>query len=247
MSDATPTIVFVHGAFADAWSWKAVWDEIRGDGYDIKAPPNPLRGLVEDAAYIRSFVEQIEGPVLLVGHSYGGAVITVAGVSPRVVGLVYVAGFAPDEGENLVDLQAQFPDSKAVPTYRPAPFPGDGVEYSLDPVSFPEVFANDVSTNLTEFMAIAQRPLSAAAFGQPAPAAAWRSKPTWAVFPTEDGAINPEVHRFSYDRAGAAVTEVVGASHAVALSHPEIVGAVIREALQVLAAQPVEAYSGQQG
>jgi pimeloyl-ACP methyl ester carboxylesterase len=242
MSDvaAAPTIVLVHGAFADASGWSAVYDKLKDDGHAILAPPNPLRGVAVDAAYIRGFVEQIEGPVLLVGHSYGGAVITVAGDAEQVVGLVYVAGFAPDAGENLGDLQARFPDSRAVPNYRPASIPDDGVEFSLNISTFPDVFAADVPQQLTRFMAIAQRPISAAAFTDSVSVAAWRTKPAWAVFPTADGAIHPEVHRFSYERAGATIVEVEGASHAVMLSHPEVVADTIRNAIKAVSLQPVK-------
>jgi pimeloyl-ACP methyl ester carboxylesterase len=229
---AAPTIVLVHGAFADASGWRAVHDELTAAGHTVVAPPNPLRGLVDDAAYVRSYIEQLEGPILLAGHSYGGAVITVAGAAEQVVGLVYVAGFAPDEGENLGDLQGRFPTSDAFPHLAPAAFPGGGTEFSIDPAFYPTVFAGDVATPEATFMAHAQRPLSGAAFGEPASVAAWKTKPSWAVFPTADGTIHPDVHRFSYDRAGATVTEVEGASHVVMISHPEIVARVIGQAVE---------------
>jgi pimeloyl-ACP methyl ester carboxylesterase len=243
MPEATPTIVLVHGAFADASGWKGVYDKLAGDGHVVKAPPNPLRGLISDGAYIRSFVEQIDGPVLLVGHSYGGAVITVAGVADNVVGLVYVAGFAPDEGENLADLQGRFEVSAALPHLQPAAFPTDGTEFSIDPDWFPTVFAGDVPKAEAEFMANSQRPLSGAAFGEPASAAAWRTKPSWAAFPTADQTINPDVHRFSYERAGATVTEIEGASHVVMISHPGVVADIVLQALEGVAAQPVGMHS----
>jgi pimeloyl-ACP methyl ester carboxylesterase len=236
MSASTPTIVLVHGAFADASGWSAVHEELAGEGLTVRLPPNPLRSLIRDSDYIRSFVEQIDGPVLLVGHSYGGAVITVAGAAENVVGLVYVAAFAPDEGENLGELQERFPDSDAKPTFRFTPFPGDGVEVSLDVETFPVIFAHDVPAETAAFMAISQRPLSAEAFGEAVPVAAWRTKPSWAVFPTADGAINPEVHRYSYQRAGSDVVVVEGASHSVALSHPDIVADTIRRAVASVAA-----------
>jgi pimeloyl-ACP methyl ester carboxylesterase len=230
-----PTIVLVHGAFADASSWRPVFDELQSEGHAVLAPPNPLRGLASDAAYVRSFIENLDTPVLLVGHSYGGAVITVAGASEKAVGLVYVAGFAPDEGEALGALQGRFPDSRATPSLRPAPLPDDGVEISIDSASFHEVFCADVPAENAAFMAIAQRPLPAAAFGEPATAAAWKTTPSWAVIPTADGAINPDVHRFSYERAGATTIEVDGASHVVMISQPKVVADVIRQALQAVA------------
>ncbi len=125
-----------------------------------------------------------------------------------------------------------------MPNYRPASIPDDGVEFSLNTATFPDVFAADVSPALTQFMAIAQRPISAAAFTDPVPVAAWSVKPSWAVFPTADGAIHPDVHRFSYERAGATVVEVEGASHAVMLSHPEVVADTIRQAVEAVVLQP---------
>jgi pimeloyl-ACP methyl ester carboxylesterase len=232
-----PTVVLIHGAFADASSWRGVFDALGPDGRKVLAPANPLRGLAGDAEYISALIGAIDGPVLLVGHSYGGAVITVAGVAENVVGLVYVAGFVPDEGESLGTLQAGFPAPAAATHILPAEIPG-GAEVTLDPAAVGEVFAADVDPADVAFMAIAQRPLAATAFGEPAAAAAWKSKPTWAVLPTEDAAINPDVHRFAYERAGAITTEAPGASHVVMISHPDLVAGVITEAL---GAVPTEA------
>jgi pimeloyl-ACP methyl ester carboxylesterase len=129
---ANPTIVLVHGAFADASSWSRLYAELAGDGLAVKAPPNPLRGVTAgDAEYLKCFIGQIEGPVLLIGHSYGGAVITAAGVADNVVGLVYAAGFAPDEGEDLGTLQSNFPAPVAGPYIRPAPLPDGGTEFTI--------------------------------------------------------------------------------------------------------------------
>jgi pimeloyl-ACP methyl ester carboxylesterase len=228
-----PTVVLIHGAFADASSWRGVFDALRSDGRKVLAPANPLRGLAGDAEYISALIGAIDGPVLLVGHSYGGAVITVAGVAENVVGLVYVAGFVPDEGENLTRLQADFPAAAAAAHILPAEIPG-GVEVTLDPAAVGEVFAADVDSADVAFMAIAQRPLAATAFEEPAVAAAWKTRPSWAILPTEDAAINPDVHRFAYKRAGAITTEVPGASHVVMISHPAEVTAVISEALGAL-------------
>jgi pimeloyl-ACP methyl ester carboxylesterase len=229
------TIVLVHGAFADASSWRRLHEELAGNGLTIKAPPNPLRGISGgDAEYTQSVIAQIDGPVLLVGHSYGGAVITAAGVADNVVGLVYVAGFAPDAGEDLGTLQANFPASLAGPYITASPLPDGDLEFSLNPSGFHKVFAADLPTAEAEFMAISQRPLSGVAFSEPAPAPAWRSKPSWAVLPTADGAIHPEVHRFSYERIGATVTKVEGASHVVMLSRPGVVAEVVRAAVRAL-------------
>jgi pimeloyl-ACP methyl ester carboxylesterase len=230
---ADPTIVLVHGAFAGASSWRRLYAELAGDRLMIKAPPNPLRGVtVEDAEYTKCVIEQVEGPVLLVGHSYGGAVITAAGVADNVVGLVYVAGFAPDEGEDLDALQSNFPGPAASPYIKPSPLPDGGVEFTIDPSKFHEAFCADLPDAEAAFMAISQRPLSGVAFGEKAPAPAWRTRPSWAVLPAADAAIHPDVHRFSYDRMLATVTVVEGASHAAMLSRPAAVADVVREAVR---------------
>ena len=235
----SPTIVLVHGAFADAASWAPVTARLLSEGYTVLVPPVFNRSLSGDSAYIKSFVEQIDGPVLLAGHSYGGAVITVAGVAENVVGLVYVAGYALDEGESLGELQGRFPDSALAANLKFAPFPIAGAEpgtdVSVDPAAFPEVFAADVPRAQTEFLAVSQRPLAASAFEEPASAAAWKSKPSWGIVPTADTTINPDVHRFGFQRAGMTVREVEGASHAVALSRPEVVADVIRAAVRATA------------
>jgi pimeloyl-ACP methyl ester carboxylesterase len=236
---AGPTIVLVHGAFADASSWRPVFDRLSGDGHTVIAPPNPLRGLSADAAYIRSVIDRLEGPVILVGHSYGGALITVAGASDEVAGLVYVAAFAPDAGETLNGLQAGFAPPPAAPHIRPARVADGVVEVSIDPAAFHEVFCADVGADDAAFMASAQRPLSAAAFDEPASVAAWRTKPTRAVLPTADRAINPDLHRFAYERMSTAVTWVEGASHVVMLSQPEVVAGVIGDAVNAAVAGAV--------
>jgi pimeloyl-ACP methyl ester carboxylesterase len=230
---ANPTIILVHGAFADASSWGRLYAELADDGLSIKAPPNPLRGVTAgDGDYTRSVIRQVDGPIVLVGHSYGGAVITAAGVADNVAGLVYVAAFAPDEGEDLGGLQANYPAPVAGPYITPSPLPDGGTEFSIDPGGFHEAFCADLPANEAAFMAMSQRPLSGVAFGEKAPAAAWRTKPSWAVLPTADGAIHPDVHRFSYDRMGANVTVVDGASHVVMLSQPGIVADVVRDAVR---------------
>jgi pimeloyl-ACP methyl ester carboxylesterase len=233
---AEPTVVLVHGAFADASSWRGVFEELKSDGRNVLAPANPLRGLATDAEYISAITRWVDGPVLLVGHSYGGAVITVAGVAENVVGLVYVAGFAPDEGEALGPLQARFPDSPAASHFVPAEAP-EGVEVTIDRAAFAEVFAADVDPVDAAFMAIAQRPISARALEEPAAAAAWMTKQSWAVLPEQDAAIHPELHRFAYTRAGATTTEVPGASHVVMISQPRLVAGVVSEALMAVPAQ----------
>ena len=184
-------------------------------------------------------IDQLDGPVVLVGHSYGGAVITVAGSSDKVAGLVYVAGVVPDQGESVNDLQGRFPSLAMGPLVRPASLPDGSVELSIDPARFHEVFCADLPAADAAFMAIAQRPVSATAFDDPATAAAWRAKPSWAVFGTADHPVAPELHRFSYDRASSTVTEVEDASHFVMMSQPDIVAGVIRQAVMACAAKPV--------
>lgn len=230
-----PTVVLVHGAFADAASWTGVVKDLQRHGIPVLAPPNPLRGLASDAAYIASLTAQIDGPAVLVGHSYGGAVITVAGAAENVVGLVYVAAYAPERGESLGELQERFPLSPLVGSLveRSYPVPGaePAVEVTIEPAAFPEIFAADLPAEVTRVLAVTQRPLAAGAFTEPAAAAAWQAKPSWAVVAGADSAINPEVERFGAKRAGATVVEIDGASHAVAVSRPQEVARVIRDAV----------------
>jgi pimeloyl-ACP methyl ester carboxylesterase len=232
---STPTIVLVHGAFADASSWRRVYDHLVRDGHTVLAPENPLRGLPYDVSYAESVIDQLDGPVVLVGHSYGGAVITVAGSSDKVAGLVYVAGVVPDEGESVNDLQGRFPSLAMGPLVHPTQLPDGSVEISIDPARFPDVFGADLPADDAAFRAISQRSVAATAFDDPATAAAWREKPSWAVFGTGDRPVAPELQRFSYNRAGSKVTEVDGASHLVMLSQPDVVAGVIREAVMASA------------
>jgi pimeloyl-ACP methyl ester carboxylesterase len=228
---STATIVLVHGAFADASSWAAVYDELKSDGLPILAPAVPLRGVASDAASLTSVLDRTEGDLLLVGHSYGGAVITVAGDHQRVKALVYIAGYAPDEGETLAQLQGRFPDSPLAAALVFTPLADGGTDVSVDPARFPEIFAADVPREQTEFLAIAQRPVSASVFDEAIPTAAWRSKPSYGLIPTADNTINPQVHRFGYERAEMTTVEVDGASHAVALSQPRTVADLVRRAV----------------
>ena len=234
-----PTIVLIHGAFGDASSWRPVFDLLDGDEYTVLALPSPLRGVAADASYTAAVIDQLEGPVVLVGHSYSGCVITAAGASDKVAGLVYVAGFAPDEGESITDLQGRYPSLAMGNFLQPRPLPDGGVELSVDPERFHDIFCADVPDDQATFMAHAQRPIVAAAFEEPVTAAAWRAKPSWAVFGTGDQPIAPQLHRFSYERAGSKVTEVEGASHFLMLSQPEAVAGVIREAVMACATHPV--------
>jgi pimeloyl-ACP methyl ester carboxylesterase len=234
-----PTIVLVHGAFGDASSWRSVYDLLDGDEYAVIAPANPLRGLANDASYLEGLIDQLDGPVVLVGHSYGGPVITVAGNSDKVAALVYVAGVAPDEGESVGDLQERFPPLAMGTVLQPKPLPDGGAELSVDPERFHQVFAADLPDVDAAFMAHAQRPVSPTAFEEAATAPAWRAKPSWAVFGTGDLPVGPALHRFQYERAGSTVTEVEDASHFLMLSQPEVVAGVIREAVTATTASAV--------
>ena len=198
------------------------------------APPNPLRGLAHDAEYVAGYVNQIDGPVLLVGHSYGGAVISVAGAStPHAVGLVYVAAFALDEGESFGEIFAGFGDTPLVAAVRPSSYPlpdgGTAVELTIAPELYREAFAADLPTETTDVLAVSQRPF-AAIFEDRAQAAAWKTLPSWAVVATSDKAIPPDAERHMARRAGARITEV-DASHSIALSQPKAVAELIQTAV----------------
>ncbi|WP_438304157.1 alpha/beta fold hydrolase [Streptomyces sp. HUAS TT11] len=234
----SPTVVLVHGAFADASSFSRVIPELLADGLKVVAPAVPNRSLIGDAAYVASVVRQIPGPVVLVGHSYGGAVITVAGAEENVAALVYLAGYALEEGESLGELQGGFPDSDlaAALVYTPFPIEGaaePGTDVSVDVEKFPAIFAADVDKDVAAVLAVSQRPLAAQAFAEAAPAAAWKTKPSWGLVSSSDRTINPDVERFGYRRAGMTTVEV-DSSHLVMLAHPERVADLIREAVQAV-------------
>ncbi len=230
---ANPTVVLVHGAFADASGFRGLYDELRDEDVTMLAPPNPLRGLTGgDGEYLKRFLAEIDGPVLLVGHSYGGSVITAAGTADNVVGLVYISGFAPDEGENLTDLQSKFPPPGIVPFIVQHNLMDGGPEFTLSLDGFHESFCADIPADDAAFLAISQRPLAGVALTEAAPTPAWRSRPVWAVLPTADRCIDPGVHHFSYERMGAQITEIEGASHVVMISHPKEVAEVVMTAVR---------------
>lgn len=235
---ADPTVVLVHGAFADASTFAPVTRALLDAGVDVLAPAVPNRCLVGDAESIEAVLSSAAGPVLLVGHSYGGAVITVAGAAPNVQALLYLAGYALTEGESLAQMQGQFADSDLPAALVQRPFAAtsnqpEGVDVTVDPAKFHAVVAADVDPELAGVLAVSQRPLAAAAFAEPAPAAAWRDKPTWAVVCTSDRAINPEVQRFGYQRAQAKTTDI-DSSHLVMLSQPKAVVDVITGVLATM-------------
>jgi pimeloyl-ACP methyl ester carboxylesterase len=231
-----PTVVLVHGAFADASSYASVIPKLIARGLDVVAPAVPNRSLIGDAAYVASIVRQIPGPVVLVGHSYGGAVITVAGMEDNVKALVYLAGYALEKGESLGELQGRFPDSDlaAALVYTPFPIEGStttGTDVSIQIDKFPSIFAGGVDPTLASVLAVSQRPLAAQAFAEAAPAAAWKTKPSWGLVATADHTINPDVERYGYERAGM-ITVEVDSSHLVMLAHPERVTDLIAEAVR---------------
>jgi pimeloyl-ACP methyl ester carboxylesterase len=243
MSDSmdTPTVVLVHGGFADSSYWVPVIEDLQAHNVPVLAPPNPLRGLAHDAEYLASFVNQIDGPVLLVGHSYGGAVISVAGAStPNAVGLVYVAAFALDEGESFAEIFAEFGETPLVGAVRPSTYPlpdgGTAVELTIAPELYQEAFAADLPEDVIRVLAVRQRPF-AAIFEDRAEAAAWKSLPSWAVVATSDNAIPPDGERHMAQRAGAQTIEV-DASHSIALSQPTAVADLIRTAVEATSTAP---------
>jgi pimeloyl-ACP methyl ester carboxylesterase len=235
-----PTVVLVHGAFADASGWAGVITELQADGTAVVAPANPLRSVSGDAAYLASVVNQIPGPVLLVGHSYGGVVITnAAAQSPNVVGLVYVCAFLPDEGESVQDLAGQSTDGQLGPALRPAQYSkGEGVEPGtelyIDPAAFHEVFCADVPDELAAVMAVSQRPGDAAGFAEKTQSAGWKTRPSWALIGTADKTIGVSGLRLMAGRAGATSVEV-DASHVAMISQPKATADLIRTALGSLA------------
>jgi pimeloyl-ACP methyl ester carboxylesterase len=241
MSDATsnsgsPTVVLVHGAFADASSWNGVIERLQAKGVNVTAPANPLRGISSDSAYISAVFDETPGPVLAVGHSYGGAVITNAAENAKnVVGLVYVAAFAPDEGETLNQVEAGSKDSVLESALVALHFPsanggGQSVELAIDPAKLKDAFAADLSAEQTALMAATQRPVAEAAFSEPNGPPAWKHLPSWAVVATGDKAAGADVIRAEAQRAGAKLTEVDG-SHVIVISQPQAVANVILEAI----------------
>jgi pimeloyl-ACP methyl ester carboxylesterase len=239
------TVVLVHGAFADASSWNGVIAELQAKGVAVTAPPNPLRGISADSAYIASVLEQIDGPVLAVAHSYGGAVITNAATDARnVVGLVYVAAFVPDEGETLGAVAADSKDSvlnsALVPRQYPAADGGTAMEFSIDPSKVIDAFAGDLSEHEAALIGATQRPISELAFSEPTGPPAWTDRPSWAVVATGDRAVGTDIARSMAERAGATITEIEG-SHVIMVSQPQAVANVILEAMAAVAAVPVGA------
>ena len=229
-----PTVVLVHGAFADSSSWNAVVPDLLAQGYPVIAAANPLRSVEIDAAYVANLVAAITGPVILVGHSYGGIVISTAAAGlENVKALVFVAAFAPEAGENAVQLSGQFPGSTLGPTLAPLPLPDGSVDLSIKPDEFWQQFAADLPEEQAALMAVAQRPVTEAALTDGAGEPAWKSIPSWFVYAEQDKNIPAAVEVFMAERAGAVKTvEVPGASHVVMLSQPQAVIDVIKDAIE---------------
>src|SRR5258705_673854 len=222
-----PTIVLVHGAFADASGWQTVITQLQRDGYKVVAVQNPLTSLPNDVETTKRLIDAQTGPVVVVAHSYGGAVISGAAAgNPNVKALVYIAALAPDANEVLGPLLNQYP-SPVLPKFVPD---AAGFLY-IDFAAYPLLFAPDIPRREAEAMAVAQKPLSAAAFSQTNPAAAWRTIPSWVMVAQQDSIINPELERFFAKRMNATVTEIKS-SHVIFLSHPQAVVRVIRQAAE---------------
>jgi len=241
MSQSNPsadalTVVLVHGAFADASSWNGVAERLLADGVQVVAPANPLRGLSIDSAYTASVLQQIPGPVLAVGHSYGGAVLSNAATNAKnVVGLVFVAAFATEDGEILGEVESKSKDSVLNDALVALQYPtGQGsqtaTELAINPAKFRAAFAADLPAAQAALMAATQRPAAESAFSEPSGPPAWKNVPCWTVVATGDKAAGADVIRSMAKRAGAEITEVEG-SHVIMISQPDAVTDVILKAI----------------
>ena len=224
MSDVR-NVVLVHGGFVDGSGWEGVYHLLTRDGFKVSIVQNPTVSLDDDVAVTRRILDQQDGPTILVGHSYGGVVVTEAGTHDKVAGLVYIAAFAPDQGESVGSLIADPPPGAPVPPILP---PQDGFLF-LDREEFAASFAADVSPELAAFMADAQVPWGLDALNGAVSEAAWRTKPSWYLVATDDRMIPPPAQRAMSERAGATVTETPG-SHAVYVSNPAAVASLITQA-----------------
>jgi pimeloyl-ACP methyl ester carboxylesterase len=232
-------VVLTHGAFAESASWNGVIADLHRRGYPTIAAANPLRGLQEDAAYLRSILDSLSGPVVVAGHSYGGSVLSeAADGAAGVIALVYVASFQLEVGESTAQLAAKFPGGKLGPALNSVPFPRAGGEAGMDLYiqqdRFHEVFAADVAPDVAQLMAATQRPIAALALEDTATKAAWKTIPSWSLVTTQDLAIPAESMRFMAARAGSTTVEI-DASHAVTVSQPGTVADLIDTAARVTA------------
>ncbi|MBT2501112.1 alpha/beta hydrolase [Curtobacterium sp. ISL-83] len=242
MSDTKPTIVLIHGAFADASGFHGVITRLEADGYSVVAPPNPLRSLASDAESIRTRVAAIEGPVVLVGHSYGGAVMgTAAAGLTNVIGQVYLAAFSLDVGENCLAIQEGYPASLLATENAPTPYdaPGapGGPDLYIKEERFREVFAGDSSATTARELFTTQRPLSAFAFTEAATVRGWDSTPTWYLVSSEDNSIPPQLQEFMADRMNAH-TETIEGSHTAFMAQADDVARFIQHAVTDFTARP---------
>ena len=230
---AKPTVVLVHGAFADASSWNGVIARLEKDGYPVVAVANPLRSVKSDGDYVGRIVAGIKTPVVLVGHSYGGAVISEAAAETKnVEALVYVAAFAPDKGESAADLSGKFPGSTLAPTLaEPVALENGGKDLYIQQDKFHEQFAADVPAKAAKLMAATQRPITEAALTEGAPGTAWQTIPSWFIYGDADKNIPAKALGWMAERAHSKETVVVkGASHVVMVSHPDKVAKIIEDA-----------------
>lgn len=227
MTQATTNVVLVHGGFVDGSGWESVYNILKQDGYNVAIVQNPTISLSGDVAATKLVINEQDGPVILVGHSYGGAVITEAGTDPKVAGLVYITAFAPDKGESVNSLIKDPPPDAPVPPILP---PNDGYLF-LDKSKFRASFAGDVDTEKAAFMADSQVPWGVQALADEISEPAWKSKPSWYLVATEDRMIPPPAQRMMAQRAGATIVEAAG-SHAIYVSQPNAVAALIKQAAQ---------------
>ena len=223
-----PTVVLVHGAFADSSSWTGVVAKLQELGYPVVAVANPLRGVESDAAYVADVVNGVSGPVVLAGHSYGGALISRAATStPNVRALVYIAAFQPDAGESVFELSGRYPGAKLGPETTNVLVHDGQPELSIKPEDFAEVFAADVPAATAAIMAVTQRPVAEQALAAPFDGTpAWSKLPSWTLVANQDNAIPAAAQEFMAERASSTVRRI-DASHAVAVSQPEVVAEVI--------------------
>jgi pimeloyl-ACP methyl ester carboxylesterase len=237
--ETTPTVVLVHGAFADAASWAPVTERLIKAGVPVEAIVNPLRGVEHDASYVAAIINQIPGPVLAVGHSYGGMIITNAvPKTNNVLGLVYVAAFAPAEGETLAGIVGRSEDSVLTTAVLERQFPLDGGsetagEFIIDPAKFRAVFTADLSQLESDVYGLSQRPIAASALGDETGHPAWRDLPVWAAVGMADRAAGADVVRSMAERAGATITEIEG-SHVIMISQPDAVTEVVLTAYRAV-------------
>jgi pimeloyl-ACP methyl ester carboxylesterase len=224
-TESIKNVVLVHGGFVDGSGWQKVYDILKKDGYNVTIVQNPTATLAEDVAFTKRAIAQQDGPVVLVGHSYGGVVVSEAGTDPKVQRLVYIAAFAPDKGESVQSLIANPPPGASQPPILP---PQDGFLF-LDRAKFAAAFAGDVPATEANFMADSQVPWGVQALSGQVTVPAWKSKPSWYLVTTEDHMIPPPAQQMMAKRAGATVVEVAG-SHAIYVSKPEVVAKIIEQA-----------------